>query len=200
MTQNLTMLQLALGGFARQAAAAATLGTCLLAWPAVSLAQQAAGASAAVDMGQTMPDAKAVAEGLFPEDQCDQLKAAGFKCMGFKPSMRYSLPATSFKVGSADLPDSLKRQLEVFADVLRARKGTGKVVRIEGHADASGNADANQQLSQRRAEAVRDYLVDKGADGSMLAPVGVGASSLKNAKDPFSAENRRVEIGRAETR
>ena len=120
--------------------------------------------------------------------------------MGFKPSMRYSLPATSFKVGSADLPDSLKRQLEVFADVLRARKGTGKVVRIEGHADASGNADANQQLSQRRAEAVRDYLVEKGADGSMLAPVGVGASSLKNAKDPFSAENRRVEIGRAETR
>jgi len=194
----MTQLQAVLGGFMRQAGFAAALGTCLLAWPAASWAQQAG--AGALDMGQTLPDAKAVAEGLFPEDQCDQLKAAGFKCMGFKPSMRYSLPATSFKVGSADLPDSLKRQLEVFADVLRARRGSGKVVRIEGHADASGSAEANQLLSQRRAEAVRDYLVEKGADGAMLAPVGLGANALKNAKDPFSAENRRVEIGRAETR
>jgi OmpA-OmpF porin, OOP family len=52
-----------------------------------------------VDMGQTIPDAKTVSEGLFPEDACEQLKAAGFKCMGFKPAVRYSLPASSFKVG-----------------------------------------------------------------------------------------------------
>lgn len=166
----------------------------LLAAPSLAWSQ----ADAAVDMGQSMPDAKAVAEGLFPEDQCEQLKAAGFKCMGFRPSMRYSLPATSFKVGSAELPDTLKRQLEVFAEVLRSRRGTGKVVRIEGHADASGTADVNQLLSQRRAEAVRDYLVEKGADAAMLAPVGLGANMPKNAKDPFSAENRRVEIGRAD--
>lgn len=196
MTHKMTRFPLSLRGFARLAGQAAMLSACLLAWPAASWAQQAG----AVDVGQAMPDAKTVAEGLFPEDDCEQLKAAGFKCMGFKPSMRYSLPATSFKVGSADLPDSLKRQLEVFADVLRSRRGTGKVVRIEGHADASGNPEANQLLSQRRAEAVRDYLVEKGADSAMLAPVGVGASVLKNAKDPFSAENRRVEIGRAETR
>ena len=196
MTHKMTYSPISLRGFARRAGQAAMLSACLLAWPAASWAQQ----SGAVDVGQAMPDAKSVAEGLFPEDDCEQLKAAGFKCMGFKPSMRYSLPATSFKVGSADLPDSLKRQLEVFADVLRSRRGTGKVVRIEGHADASGNAEANQLLSQRRAEAVRDYLVEKGADSAMLAPVGVGASVLKNPKDPFSAENRRVEIGRAETR
>ena len=75
----------------------------------------------AVDMGQTVPNAKTVTEGLFPEDDCEQLKAAGFKCMGFKPAVRYSLPASSFKLGSADLPDSLKRQLEVFAEVLKAK-------------------------------------------------------------------------------
>lgn len=155
-------------------------------------------AAESVDMGQAVLDSKAVAEGLFPEDECEQLKAAGFKCMGFKPSMRYSLPATSFKVGSADLPDSLKKQLEVFADVLKSRRGTGKVVRIEGHADASGVAAVNLALSQKRAEAVREYLVEKGADPSMLMPVGVGANVPKNGKDPFSPENRRVEIGRAE--
>ena len=154
--------------------------------------------AAAVDMGLAMPDAKAVAEGLFPEDQCEQLKAAGFKCMGFKPAMRYSLPATSFKVGSADLPEALKKQLEVFADVLKTRRGTGKLVRIEGHADASGAASTNLSLSQKRAEAVREYLVEKGADPAMLTPVGVGSNVPKNSKDPFSSENRRVEIGRAD--
>ncbi len=148
-------------------------------------------------MGQTIPDAKAVAEGLFPEDACEQLKAAGFKCMGFKPAVRYSLPATSFKLGSAELPDSLKQQLEVFAEVLKSRKGSGKVVRIEGHADASGAAAANLSLSQKRAEAVKEFLVERGADPAMLAPVGQGSNVPKNARDPFAPENRRVEIGRA---
>lgn len=151
----------------------------------------------AVDMGQAMPDAKAVAEGLFPEESCEQLKAAGFKCMGFKPAVRYSLPASSFKVGSAELPDTLKRQLEVFAEVLKTKRGTGKVVRVEGHADASGSAPVNLTLSQRRAEAVKDYLVEHGADAAMIAPVGVGSNVPKNVKDPFASENRRVEIGRA---
>lgn len=155
-------------------------------------------AQAAVDMGQAVPDAKAIADGLFPEDECEQLKAAGFKCMGFRPSTRYSLPATAFKVGSAEIPDALKPQLEVFADVLRARRGTGKVVRIEGHADASGTAAANVALSQKRAESVREFLVARGADPAMLSPVGMGANAPKNGADPFSPENRRVEIGRAD--
>ncbi len=151
----------------------------------------------AIDMGQTVPDAKAVAEGLFPEAACEELKAAGFKCMGFKPAVRYSLPASSFKLGSADLPDPLKRQLEVFAEVLKSKRGSGKVVRVEGHADASGAAQANLQLSQRRAESVKEYLVQLGADSAMIEPVGVGANAPKNSKDPFAPENRRVEIGRA---
>ncbi len=153
--------------------------------------------SNAVDMGQSVPDAKAVAEGLFPEEACEQLKAAGYKCMGFKPAVRYSLPASSFKLGSADLPDPLKRQLEVFAEVLKGKRGSGKVVRVEGHADASGAAAANQSLSQRRAEAVKEFLVGLGADPLMIEPVGMGANAPKNTKDPLAPENRRVEIGRA---
>jgi OmpA-OmpF porin, OOP family len=171
------------------------LAPCVLAI-AAALAMPAL-ASDAVDMGQTVPDAKAVSEGLFPEDACEQLKAAGFKCMGFKPAVRYSLPASSFRVGSAELPDGLKRQLEVFAEVLKSKRGSGKTVRVEGHADASGAAAANVQLSQRRADAVRDYLVELGADATMITPVGVGAAAPKNSKDPFAPENRRVEIGRA---
>lgn len=160
----------------------------------VSLLQ--ANAADALDIGNQVPDAAAVKEGLFPEDACKELEAAGFKCMGFKPAVRYSLPAASFKVGSAELPDMLRKQLDVFADVLRGKKGTGRTVRIEGHADASGTPEANQALSERRAEAVKSYLVDKGADPAMLEAVGRGATAPKVGNDPFAAENRRVEIGR----
>jgi outer membrane protein OmpA-like peptidoglycan-associated protein len=170
---------------------------CALAIAASLALSCAALAQDAVDVGQSIPSADAVAEGLFPEDACNELKAAGFKCMGFKPAVRYSLPATSFRIGSAELPDTLKKQLEVFAEVLKSRRGSGKVVRIEGHADASGTSEVNMSLSQRRAEAVKEYLVSLGADPAMLAPVGVGSNVPKNNRDPFAAENRRVEIGRA---
>ena len=170
---------------------------CALALAASLALAHAALAQDAIDVGQSIPNADAVAEGLFPEDACEELKRAGFKCMGFKPAVRYSLPATSFRIGSAELPDTLKKQLEVFAEVLKSRRGSGKVVRIEGHADASGTSEVNMSLSQRRAEAVKEYLVSLGADPAMLAPVGVGANVPKNSRDPFAAENRRVEIGRA---
>ena len=166
--------------------------------PAAAQAAQAAlGAEEAVDMSEQMPQAQAVKEGLFPEDECEQLRAAGFKCMGFKPAVRYSLPASSFSAGSADLPGLLRGQLDVFAEVLRGKRGSKQMVRIEGHADASGAKDANRMLSQRRAEAVKQYLVKNGADDAMLQAVGVGAERPKVIANPFAPENRRVEIGRA---
>jgi OOP family OmpA-OmpF porin len=149
-----------------------------------------------VDVGSQVPDAASVKDGLFPEDACKELEASGFKCMGLKPAIHYSLPASSFKVGSAELPELLKKQLDVFAEVLRGKKGSGSEVRIVGHADASGTPEVNQQLSVKRAEAVKDYLVQKGADPSMLVIVGLGSKDLANPANPTAAENRRVEIGR----
>lgn len=84
----------------------------------------AAFAQSAVDVGNQVPDTNAVKEGLFPEDACKELEANGFKCMGFKPAVKYSLPASSFKLGSAELPELLKKQLDVFAEVLKGKKGT----------------------------------------------------------------------------
>jgi OmpA-OmpF porin, OOP family len=151
------------------------------------------------DLGSQVPTADAVNEGLFPDEKCKELEAAGFKCMGFKPPVRYSLPASAFKVGSAELPGLLKQQLDVFAEVLRTKHGTDQQVRIIGHADASGTPVANQALSVKRAEAVRDYLAAKGTDPTMLLVEGVGAAEPKNASNPMADENRRVEIGRKAT-
>lgn len=148
------------------------------------------------DLGKSVPTADAISEGLFPDDKCQELIRAGFKCMGFKPATKYSLPASSFKVGSAELPATLKQQLDVFAQVLKGRKDTSRQVRIIGHADASGTDRANQALSIKRAESVRDYLLGKGVDGGLLVTEGVGANDLKNPAKPKADENRRVEIGR----
>lgn len=168
-----------------------------LAMPCSGQAQPvAAPTGESVDLGQQVPDAEAIAEGLFPDDKCKELEATGFKCMGFKPAIRYSLPASSFKVGSAELPALLKKQLDVFADVLRTKKNAERQVRIVGHADASGTPQANQALSMKRAEAVRDYLVSKGTDTALLVTEGVGATDPKNPAKPKADENRRVEIGR----
>ena len=79
---------------------------------------------------------------------------------------------------------------------VRSKRGSDRKVRIVGHADASGSEQGNDALSLRRAESVVAYLVAKGADPRMLTMAGAGAKSLKNPKDPFSGENRRVEIGR----
>ena len=76
-------------------------------------------AADAVDMGMEVPDVQKVKEGLFPEDACKELEAAGFKCMGFKPAVRFSLPTANFRIGSVDLPDLVRKQLDVFAEVLR---------------------------------------------------------------------------------
>ena len=69
----------------------------------------------------------------------------------------------------------------------------------DSHADATGSEDINQPLSQKRAEAVRDYLVKNGAEPGMLKAVGMGSKALKVTTDPAAPENRRVEIGRQGT-
>jgi OmpA-OmpF porin, OOP family len=152
----------------------------------------------AVNLGTAVPKVKDVEQGLFPDDACEELKANGFKCMGFKPAVRFVMPSSSFKVGSADLPDGLKRQLDVFAQVLGKKKGATHAVRVEGHADTSGTPEANQALSQLRADAARDYLMSKGVSSDLLLAVGLGSTELADPSQPLSAKNRRVEIGRAQ--
>jgi outer membrane protein OmpA-like peptidoglycan-associated protein len=151
-----------------------------------------------VNLGSAVPKAKDVEQGLFPDDACEELKANGFKCMGFKPAVRFVMPSSSFQVGSAELPEGLKRQLDVFAQVLGKKKGAAHAVRVEGHADTSGTPEANQALSQARADAAREYLMSKGVAPDLLVAVGLGSTELADPDQPLSAKNRRVEIGRAQ--
>jgi len=168
------------------------LAACFAALPTA----HAAGADDLVDLGTNVPSTKQIEEGLFPDDNCAKLKENGFKCMGFKPPVRFELPSASFRVGSADLPDGLKAQLDAFAQVLTKKTGPDHTVRIEGHADASGTPTVNDTLSQRRADAARTYLISKGVAPDLLTAVGVGSKDLADPDRPLAPSNRRVVIGR----
>ena len=88
-------------------------------------------------------------------------------------------------------------KLDVIAKVMTRHPDA--TARIEGHADRSGKSSEsyNQKLSQRRAQAVLNYLSDVGGirRGNMEA-VGYGFSRPKAANDPQTGnpENRRVEV------
>ncbi len=70
------------------------------------------------------------------------------------------------------------------------------VVRIEGHTDSKGNAKTNKKLSQKRADAVKQYLVGKGIDPGRMSTVGHGAEKPidDNRTEAGRAVNRRVEF------
>lgn len=168
----------------------------LLPWTSVLIVALAISASAgdAADAGQRLPDLAALKASLSPAANCrDAAVYAECGAPGLETA-RFSLPAASFWLGSAELPDSLMRQLDVYAEAMRGRGAAGGQVRIEAHTDASGSAEANRLLSQRRADAVKSYLVHRGVEASMLQAVGMGSSTPKLAANPFAPENRRVEI------
>ncbi|GJD95673.1 Peptidoglycan-associated lipoprotein [Methylobacterium iners] len=70
----------------------------------------------------------------------------------------------------------------------------GQTFAITGHTDAKGTDQVNQGLSERRAEAVKSFLVSRyGIPASNLITAGYGKARLKNASAPFAKENRRVQ-------
>jgi outer membrane protein OmpA-like peptidoglycan-associated protein len=70
------------------------------------------------------------------------------------------------------------------------------LLEINGHTDSQGDDAKNMTLSQKRAEAVRNYLVSKGIETSRLTPKGYGETVPKATNDTPAgrAENRRVEF------
>lgn len=101
----------------------------------------------------------------------------------------------TFEPNSADLTARARESLDVVGQALSSDKLADFRFVIQGHADPSGQSDANMKLSQLRAESVRQYLVQtRHIDDSRLDAVGKGDSELLNTSNPTSPENRRVTI------
>ena len=103
----------------------------------------------------------------------------------------------NFATGSADLtPDAIKT-LDQLGQALSSKELSGFKFRIEGHTDTVGSPEFNRTLSERRAEAVVDYIAKKyGVEPGRMQAVGMGEEGLLVKTPPQTAEprNRRVEV------
>jgi outer membrane protein OmpA-like peptidoglycan-associated protein len=99
-----------------------------------------------------------------------------------------------FETGNAELKPGAVLDLDRLAGFLQRYPERRAV--IEGHTDSVGGEDYNQGLSQRRAEAVRAYLLRKGVAAARVTATGMGESAPVASNDNAAGrqQNRRVEI------
>ena len=104
------------------------------------------------------------------------------------------LPGVGFETASAELKEEPRRVLEDAARQLLAKPALA--VQISGHTDSRGSEAYNQDLSERRAQSVRDYLVEHGVAAERLSAEGLGESQPadSNESEAGRARNRRVEL------
>ena len=99
-----------------------------------------------------------------------------------------------FKTGRSKVLKASFEMLDQVADAIVTNKI--RKVLVEGHTDDVGAASTNMRLSQKRADAVRDYLVGKGVSADVLDAIGFGETRpLEDARTRAArAKNRRVEF------
>lgn len=99
-----------------------------------------------------------------------------------------------FPINSSYLTDQAKRELDKLAVILK--EDTRKKIRVDGHTDATGTAEYNVWLSDKRAVSVKNYLSEAGVAASRISTQGLGQT--KPVADNKTVEgrerNRRVEV------
>lgn len=142
-------------------------------------------------------------------------KTRGLKLLGDAASTALPMPDTAAAAGHIDSPAAVALQVqfpfnsaEIQPDMTPAldavaegikMAGTQTRIVVEGHTDAVGSADYNLRLSQRRAAAVKQYMVIRhGIPAQALAVVGLGKSMPLLPENPYAAENRRVQFRAAD--
>jgi len=107
------------------------------------------------------------------------------------------MPSTAlFAFDSDELTPEGKKRIDAYRETLVPELNEAYVGVVIGHTDSTGDAEYNKGLSLRRAQSVRDYLVETGAPGDKLRVVGRGQEEPIASNDTAEgrAQNRRVEV------
>lgn len=101
-----------------------------------------------------------------------------------------------FGFDSSELSGEAVSTLEANAAWIIENASSGIQIQVEGHCDEQGTVEYNYNLAQRRADAVREYLVGLGVDGSILHPISYGEDRpevMGSGEDAYT-KNRRVQF------
>jgi outer membrane protein OmpA-like peptidoglycan-associated protein len=127
------------------------------------------------------------------KQEIDQIPDANVEQQG--ESLLVTFPGeVLFDSGSSSLAPGAFDRLDQLADTLD--RHPDMLVIVKGHTDDEGSEAANQSLSERRADAVRSYLVAKGIAPGRITAVGLGESQplVTNTTAEGRQQNRRVEL------
>jgi len=127
-------------------------------------------------------------------DQCPDTPAgADVNALGCEADV--VLQDVNFEFDSATLTSRAEQILDGVAEKLRANENVR--VRLEGYTDSIGTESYNEDLSQRRADSVADYLAGQGIDPERMRTIGYGEAQpiATNETAEGRAQNRRVELG-----
>jgi outer membrane protein OmpA-like peptidoglycan-associated protein len=107
----------------------------------------------------------------------------------------------NFDFNSASIRPSSIPSVQALGQALSDPKLKGSTFVVAGHTDGVGSDAFNQDLSERRADTIKHYLVDNyHIANSDLVTVGYGKSKLKDSQDPTDAINRRVQVVNMDTK
>lgn len=111
-----------------------------------------------------------------------------------KEGMAYTINNILFATNSYELNEASKSILKQFAKFLNENKGIE--ILIQGHTDDVGDAEKNKNLSQERANAVKNFLIESGINGERLESKGYGSTLPKvpNSSEENKAINRRTDF------
>ena len=112
----------------------------------------------------------------------------------YDPGTTFSFTNLQFEPAKADLKTVSYTHLKNLVEIMKRKKDLK--IRIDGHTDSDGEESANQILSQKRAESVKNYLINQGIDANRMVAKGFGESNpvADNATPQGKAQNRRTEI------
>lgn len=99
-----------------------------------------------------------------------------------------------FEYNSSELKPQASAQLKQLKSALTRDSLRNDRFMVAGHTDAKGNPQYNKQLSLRRAESVKRYLISNGIDPGRMDTIGYGSEKPLAPDRPDDAQNRRVEI------
>ncbi len=185
---------------AAKAAALAAQQQTLQAQQAAAQAQQGQQAAQAQVMQATTTAANAQEEAAAAKAKLEQMQNQSHQAQAELNAIkdmisRKDLNPIEFKTGSADLLVTSNATLDKVASVIK--KYPDLKMRVEGHTDNVGAEEYNQQLSQKRADAVKNYLTGQGGlSSSQVTSVGMGKGGpiADNGSSAGRAKNRRVEF------